>query len=95
MKPTGGQAFPTPHTRIEHSSGHVTEYEPVEGVTVRDYFAAKAMQAEMITSLSDATPESAEALREAAANAGQTIEERIAVNAYKVADAMLVERDKA
>jgi hypothetical protein len=39
-KPTGGPAFPT-------KLGHWTEEE---GMTLRDYFAAKAMAADMATS---------------------------------------------
>ena len=37
---TGGPAFPT---ESEHQSGHTTWH--FEGMTLRDYFAAKAMQA--------------------------------------------------
>lgn len=36
-KEDGGQAFPQPHERAE----------PCDGMTLRDYFAAKAMQALM------------------------------------------------
>jgi len=36
MKDTGGPAFPTDHNK-----------NVAEGMTLRDYFAAKAMQAEM------------------------------------------------
>jgi hypothetical protein len=79
----GDQAFPVAihglHVRV---------------MTLRDYFAAKAMHAEIVTSCSDATPEAARALHDAAAEAGQTVAERIAFNAYRIADAMLAEREK-
>ena len=43
-KQTGGPAFPS-KKRI-YRAGYVTnEFEPIEGMTLRDYFAAKAMQA--------------------------------------------------
>lgn len=62
------------------------------GMTLRDYFAAKAMQAEMITTWSDATPESAEAFARAATRAGRSVEAHLAFNAYLIADAMLKAR---
>lgn len=65
-----------------------------EGMTLRDYFAAKAMQAEIITTWSDATPEAATAFVEAAAKADRTPEDHLAFNAYAIADAMLKERQK-
>jgi hypothetical protein len=64
------------------------------GMTLRDYFAAKAMVAEVVTSCSDATPEAAIDLADAANATGRTCEEQIAFNAYKLADAMLAERTK-
>jgi hypothetical protein len=59
---------------------------------LRDHFAAKAMQAEIITSTSDATPESAEALIEAAERDGRSAFDQLAFNAYQWADAMLKAR---
>lgn len=73
----GGPAFP-----IE---GHA-------GMSLRDYFAAKAMHAEIVSTFSDATPESAEAFVRGASEAGHTPEQHLAVNAYRVADAMLKQR---
>jgi hypothetical protein len=80
----GGPAHPTNETNYKlHYSG--------SGLSVRDYFAAKAMHAELTTaSLSDAN---CEALIEAAAKAGMTIEQRIAFNSYELADAMLAARE--
>ena len=62
------------------------------GMTLRDYFAAKAMQAEIITSTSDATPESVQALLDAADAAERTPQDQVAFHAYKWADAMLKAR---
>jgi hypothetical protein len=62
------------------------------GMSLRDYFAAKAMEAEIITSCSDATPKAADDLANAAMLSGQTIIERIAYNAYRMADAMIKAR---
>ena len=40
MKNTGGQAFPRPASEAHQHGMH----KPQEGMTLRDYFAAKAMQ---------------------------------------------------
>ena len=40
---TGGPAFPTKR-RVQRDGYLTNEYEPVGGMTLRDYFAAKAMQ---------------------------------------------------
>ena len=40
---TGGPAFPTKR-RIQRAGYLTDEYEPCGGMTLRDYFAAKAMQ---------------------------------------------------
>lgn len=43
---TGGPAFPS--KKRVHRAGYATdEFEPVGGMTLRDYFAAKAMAADM------------------------------------------------
>ena len=66
---TGGQAFPRPG-----------DFNPQQGMTLRDYFAAKAMQGML------ANPK----LQEQILKAGQSwIEE----SAWKVADAMLKARE--
>lgn len=62
------------------------------GLTKREFFAAIAMHAEFLSCGSH--KESAEALHDAARIAGQSIEQRIAVNALAVADAMLAELAK-
>lgn len=70
---TGGPAFPVTET------DHDVQMAPTElGMTLRDYFAAKAMQA-MISQGHDAVGK---------------IADNIACNAYWYADAMLKERDK-
>jgi hypothetical protein len=69
MKNTGGPAFPTTKANYDNYLGDV-------GMTLRDYFAAKAMQAEM----TDGIHESDFAWT--------------AARAYKMADAMLAERNK-
>ena len=42
-KPTGGQAYPQ-HTKYLAANGAVQSEGPQGGMTLRDYFAAKAMQ---------------------------------------------------
>jgi hypothetical protein len=61
-------------------------------MTLRDYFAAKAMHAHLIT---DTVPgEACDALIDAAMKAGSDPIDQIALNAYEVADAMLRARSK-
>lgn len=62
------------------------------GMSLRDYFAAKVMHAELLSAGSFEGP--ATALAAAAIEAGQTIAERIAFLSYEMADAMLKERAK-
>lgn len=70
---TGGPAFPLP------SLWDKKEYN---GMTLRDYFAAKAMQANWQTMLSQSAPKNADAAIELMARVS-----------YKVADAMLKARE--
>lgn len=73
-KETGGQAFPC----LERGSNGL---ELVDGgMTLRDYFAAKAMQGDIASMQAHEDPASAA--------------HHIAFRAYAVADAMLKERDK-
>ena len=62
------------------------------GMELRDYFAAHLAAAEVASA--GANIDAAKALAEAADENDQTIEERIAFNAYRIADAMLAERLK-
>lgn len=78
-KPDGGHAFPTTDD-CEH------------GMSLRDYFAAKAMHAELVTA--GALPEPRDCLVAEAEKAGRPVERQIAYNAYRLADAMLSERAK-
>lgn len=57
---------------------------------LRDQFAGLAMLAEVNSAGS--SPAAADALASAAAAAGMSIEQRIAFNAYNLADAMLAQR---
>jgi hypothetical protein len=68
MKDTGGPAFPTDHNK-----------NVAEGMTLRDYFAAKAMQGDWATG---------------SAGAGGDGFVSDARRYYKMADAMLAERNK-
>ncbi len=89
----GGQAFPRPGYQFTHASG-LSEYLAHEqGMSLRDYFAAKALQAEIITTCSDATPEAAESAQLAAGELGRSIIDHLAANAYEWADAMLRARN--
>lgn len=60
------------------------------GMTLRDWFAGQLAAAEVASA--GANYDAAEALADAATKAGMTIPQRIAFNAYEVADAMLSAR---
>lgn len=83
-KTDGGPAFPA--TLIDSDRNVIFNNEQI-GMTLRDYFAAKAMQAR----LSDY--ESAISLKAAADKHGIPIAEEVAVQAYAFADAMLRVRE--
>ena len=68
-KKTGGPAFPHKKYDIGYA-----------GMTLRDYFAAKAMQGIIAASNEDGGP--------------YYFEEAVAENAYLMADAMIAEREK-
>lgn len=78
------------HDHLEEHESNSAE----RGMDLRDYFAAKAMHAEIVTTFSDATPEAAELFTKAAAGCGHTPEQHLAFNAHKIADAMLEARKK-
>lgn len=80
----GGNAFPfTPVPQPQNQDGTWCQQwdSGSPGMTLRDYFAAKAMQALIHDS-------------EIVADDGAETREMLAVDAYAIADAMLVERDK-
>lgn len=86
-------AFPQPaHERIDASVIDRFVLPAQWGLTKRELFAAVAMHAEFLSCGSN--KEAAEALNDAAQAAGQKIEQRIAINALSVADAMLDELSK-
>ena len=83
----GGPAFPA--TSWTKDGDFIGDNQ---GMTLRDYFAAKAMHAHLIT---DTVPgEACDALVEAAVRAGRDPIYQIAVNAYDCADAMLKARQR-
>ena len=76
-------AFPSPGVVIPSGPGSATtphQQGAYEGMTLRDYFAAKAMQALMDEWVSN--PDSFDSI------------EQLAEAAYEYADAMLAERDR-
>jgi hypothetical protein len=87
----GGPAFPV-HTAPAVRT--VDELErAIRGMSLRDYFAAKAMHAHLIT---DTVPgEACDALLHRAELLGRDPIEHLAFNAYEVADAMLKARTAA
>lgn len=85
----GGPAFPLRADRND-AGGICDPREP--GMSMRDYFAAKAMHAELTTC--GVPGEACEALVEAARRDGIDPVRKIARNAYEIADAMLAEREK-
>jgi hypothetical protein len=84
-KNTGGSAFPT----IHHEESHGVPYTYTEsGMNLRDYFAAKAMQA--LTQSEQFVKEASEWRK----IDGENIEDAIAGSAYDLADAMLKAREQ-
>lgn len=69
----GGPAFPIPLQEGQSYQGHA----PCDGMTLRDYFAAKAMQAIIAANNFD----------------GPDYADGIAVDSYEMADAMLRARE--
>lgn len=84
--PANPPAFP----RTGEGVGNPHYDEP--GMELRDWFAGQLAAAEVASA--GANEFAAEALADAAEKAGQTIEQRIAFNAYQVADALLAERER-
>lgn len=83
-KDDGGPAFPGLHPSKE------CHYKD-DGMTLRDFFAAKAMQSQVIT---DMIPgDACDALVRAAECSGQDPLFRLALNSYEIADAMLKARN--
>ena len=87
-KNLGGPAYPVPDVIQDWNDPHLKPGH--NGMSLLDRFACDAMHAELLSAGSFEGP--ACALAEAAEEAGQTPIERIAFNAYRVAQAMLKER---
>ncbi len=83
--PNGVPAFPAPLC----ASGFASDEPGERGMSLRDYFAAKAMQG-IVGSID--SEECYERLRGHAKASGLTVSQWIARDAYKQADAMLAER---
>lgn len=91
MKNDGGAAFPTEKHKHKWYDGEPIDHdhEHLSGMSLRDYFAAKAMQGMLANS-------------EMQTAMGQLMKqqkdynpiERTAIAAYRYADAMIAERDK-
>ena len=64
-----------------------------QAMSLRDFFAAFAMHAELLSA--GTLPEPRDALVKAAESECLDVEDKIARNAYEVADAMLREREEA
>lgn len=77
-KETGGPAFPRPASEAHQHGMH----SPQEGMTLRDYFAAKAMQKILYSE------------RMMGIIGVNIYENRCAEDAYKMADAMLKAREQ-
>ena len=94
-KDNGGPAFPRPasdQTERDPANGSNYKWSPKsqEGMTLRDYFAAKAMQG-VVSSI--ATEDDYRRLSGHASASGLTVSEWIARDAFKQADAMLKARE--
>lgn len=87
---TGGAAFPSPGV-VLHSGTREQQQGAYEGMSLRDYFAAKTMQG-LLSVL--ANPAGAEAVLCRATQLGVDVETLLSSDSYKVADAMLAERAK-
>lgn len=87
----GGPAFPQPNHVIDTDRGREEARGWMEdsGMSLRDWFAGKALAGEMA---STSTAESVEATARAAERSGTTVEMRIAINCYALADAMITAR---
>jgi len=80
-KKNGGPAFPRPigNNGITHHEEHESSYAQ-EGMSLRDYFAAKSLPAVMMARALDPTNE--------------MNQESIAEECYDLADALLLEREQ-
>lgn len=83
MKTDGGPAFPMAgYTEMVEGRPH-TLYAPMNGMTLRDYFAAQALTGYLLGARSEGW-----------APPNPTQQEFMARNTYEMADAMLAAREK-
>src|SRR3546814_11771699 len=82
----GDRSVPPEHDYIQ-TGIHTAKFP---GMSLRDWFAGHLAAAEVASA--GANYDAAEALADAATKAGMTIPQRIAFNAYEVADALLAAR---
>jgi hypothetical protein len=73
---TGGPAFPS-KKRVQRAGYETSEFEPFGGMTLRDYFAAKAMAAQLLHPL---------------VQSGEGTRSDVAMASYQMADSMLEAR---
>lgn len=85
-KPNGGPAFARPESEYVNAYKAKTAYPAQTGMTLRDYFAAKAMQSLLIADENFSS--------DAEAGAPMRTWDDYAKGAYQIADAMLAERNK-
>ena len=84
---TGGNAFPCDPFIASKPGNEASAKRIAEGMSLRDYFAAKAMQAR----ISDY--ESCQSLARAADSRGVSFANELAAQSYDMADAMIRARD--
>ena len=86
----GGPAFPTMTAReqLSNNDNFVTVHEPQGGMSLRDYFAARSIPALMMAVFQ------ALETREATDDTVAELEAKVAEKAYRIADAMLAERER-
>jgi hypothetical protein len=89
MKDTGGPAFARARSSDPAEYHNPEVYHAQEGMTLRDYFAAKAMAA-----LLGSKEVSRQICNDDPRFQGDNFDSVIALNAYEFADAMLAERVK-
>lgn len=87
-KETGGPAFPVQESSVLNGGERAIYPDP--GMTLRDYFAAKAMQAEITLQIS---AERYKEVSDDSADEDITSYELMAEKAYRSADAMLRARE--
>lgn len=77
----GGRAFPCPGTSVRYADGSIGERDAEGGMSLRDYFAAKAMQTLISSKIMGVHQ---------AINPGYF--QRLAILAYTAADAMIARK---